>query len=101
MNVVRTRTFELQLPLDDGTAGALARQRVEHLRGVTGMDDRAFARLARAFPSLGAAYAASEAELASVVGEVTAARIRWFLDAPLDTRLVAEPAPPHPAARAA
>jgi len=101
MKRVRHRPFELQLPLDDGAAGALARQRIDHLRGVTGMDARTFARLARAFPSLGAAYAAPESELAGVVGAVTAARIRWFLDAPLDTRLVIEPAAPHPATRAA
>ena len=98
---MRSRPFELQLPLDDGAAGVLARQRIDHLRGVTGVDTLAFARLARAYPSLGAAYAASEAELAGVVGPVSAARIRWLLDAPLDTRLVAEPAAPHPTARAA
>ena len=98
---MRVRPFELQLPLDDGAAGALARQRIDHLRGVSGVDGPAFARLARAFPSLGAIYAASEAELAGVVGPVSAARIRWFLDAPLDTRLVTEPAPQRPTVRAA
>jgi len=98
---VRTRPFELQLPLDDGAAGALARQRIDHLRGVTGVEGAAFTRLARAFPSLGAVYGASEGELAAVVGPVTAARVRWFLDAPLDTRLAAEPAPQRPAIRAA
>src|ERR1700694_663217 len=40
--------------------------------------------------SLRAIYAATEAELAGVVGAVAAARIRWFLDAPLDTRLAVE-----------
>jgi len=98
---MRTRPFELQLPLDDGAAGALARQRIEHLRAMGGVDAPAFARLARAFPSLGAVYAASEAELAAVVGPVTAARIRWFLDAPLDTRLLAEPVTERPVVRAA
>jgi ERCC4-type nuclease len=90
------RPFELQLPLDDGVAGALARQRVDHLGGLTGVDAATAARLARAFPSLGAIYSASEIELARVIGAVSAARIRWFLDAPIDTRLVA-PAMPHAA----
>jgi hypothetical protein len=65
---MRSRPYELQLPFDDGA--------------VTG------------FPSLRDIYAASEAELASVVGAVAAARIRWFLDAPLDTRLAVEPDTP-------
>jgi ERCC4-type nuclease len=83
-------TFELQLPLDDGAAGVLAKRRMDHLSTVSGVDGLAATRLARAFPSLRAIYAASEAELARVVGDVTAARIRWFLDAPLDTRLAPE-----------
>ena len=91
------RPFELQLPLDDGAAGALARQRVDHLSRVSGIDPAAAARLARAFPSLGAIYSASESELARVVGTVAAARIRWFLDAPIDTRLVAATPMPHAA----
>ncbi|MFN2581753.1 MAG: hypothetical protein ABR498_03315 [Candidatus Dormibacteria bacterium] len=82
---------ELQLPLDDGAAGLLARQRIDHLRAVTGIDDGTLIRAARAFPSLGAIYGASERALAAVVGDVAAARIRWFLDAPLDTRLLATP----------
>jgi len=76
----------MQLPLDDGRAGALARERIAHLAGVHGVDPAALQRLARAFPSLGDIYAASEADLARAVGPVTAARIRWFLDAPLDSR---------------
>jgi hypothetical protein len=32
-------------------------------------------------------YAASEEELGRVVGPIAAARIRWFLDAPLATSL--------------
>jgi hypothetical protein len=83
------RTLELLLPLDDGGAGALARQRVEHLRGVSGLDEASLVRLGRSFPSLSTVYAAPEAELAAIVGPVAAARIRWFLDAPLDTRLLA------------
>jgi ERCC4-type nuclease len=84
---MRTRSYELQLPLDDGTASALARDRLAHLRAVNGVDGDVLVRLARAFHSLGEIYAAPEQELARVIGAVVAARIRWFLDAPLDTRL--------------
>jgi len=80
-------TFELQLPLDDGSAGELAGRRLGHLRAVAGVDEELIARLVRAFPSLRAIYSAREAELGRVVGSVAAARIRWFLDAPLDTAL--------------
>jgi ERCC4-type nuclease len=82
--------YELQLPLDDGAAGELARSRIDHLRGVSGVSAPMLARLARAFPTLRAIYSASEADLARVAGPVAAARIRWFLDAPIDTRLAAE-----------
>jgi len=82
--------YELQLPLDDGAAGELARSRIDHLRGVSGVSASMLARLARAFPTLRAIYNASEADLARVAGPVAAARIRWFLDAPIDTRLAAE-----------
>ena len=96
------RNLELLLPLDDGAAGVLARQRVDHLRAVSGVDDAALVRLGRSFPSLATIYAASEADLAAAVGPVAAARIRWFLDAPLDTRLLTvPPAAPTPAVRAA
>lgn len=78
---------ELELPLGDSDAGDLARSRLQHLAHVAGMDARAVVRLSRAFPSLGSVYAASEADLAAVVGTVSAARIRWFLDAPLNTGL--------------
>src|SRR5437899_4959138 len=81
------RPFELKLPLDDGAAGELASKRVEHLRGVSGIDERVLQRLARAFPSLRAIYSAGDEELERVVGTVVAARIRWFLDAPLDSAL--------------
>jgi ERCC4-type nuclease len=80
--------FELQLPLDDGSLSRLARKRLQHLGQVEGVDEEALVRLSRAFRSLRAVYAAPEAELARVVGDVSAARIRWFLDAPLDTALV-------------
>lgn len=96
------RNLELLLPLDDGAAGVLARQRVDHLRAVTGIDEGALVRLGRSFPSLAAVYGAPEAELAAAVGPVAAARIRWFLDAPLDTRLLTTPpAAPTPVVRAA
>ena len=94
-------TVELQLPLDDGAASALARARIDHLRAVNGIDDAILVRLARAFPSLAAVYSASEAELAQVIGVVAAARIRWFLDAPLDTRLLGRPATQLATTRAA
>ncbi len=83
--------YELQLPLDDGDAGELARLRIDHLARVAGVEGSALPRLARAFPSLRAIYAATESDLAAVVGAVAAARVRWFLDAPLDTRLAVEP----------
>ena len=86
---MRYRPYEPQLPLDDGTAGALARQRVEHLSAVNGVDAAILERLVRAFPSLTAIYSASEEELSRAVGPVAAARIRWFLDAPLESRLAA------------
>ena len=97
------RNLELLLPLDDGAAGTLARQRVDHLRGLAGIDEGTLVRLARTFASLHAVYAASEEQLAAIVGSVAAARIRWFLDAPLDTRLLPalSAAPPTPAVRAA
>jgi hypothetical protein len=82
------RNLELLLPLDDSAAGALARQRVDHLRGLAGIDDGTLVRLGRSFPSLAAVYGASEAQLAALIGPVAAARVRWFLDAPLDTRLL-------------
>jgi hypothetical protein len=87
------RTIELQLPLDAGEAGSLARRRVSHLAAVDGLEPAAFVKLIRSFPSLRAIYAASEPELARLVGPVAAARIRWFLDAPLDTALAREAAP--------
>lgn len=74
---------ELELPLGDGTTGELAGRRLDHLVQVVGDDPATVARLAAAFATLGGIYAASEAELAEVVGPITAARMRWFLDAPL------------------
>ncbi len=84
---MRTQVFELQLPLDDGASGELARKRLAHLRAISGVDENALLRLARAFPSLRSIYAARDEELERVVGTVAAARIRWFLDAPIDTAL--------------
>jgi ERCC4-type nuclease len=83
--------MELLLPLgDDPTPGDLTSLRWQHLLTVAGIDSRSAQRLARSFPSLGAVYAAREAELAGVVGPVVASRIRWFLDAPLDTGLTVQ-----------
>jgi ERCC4-type nuclease len=84
------RTIELQLPLDADEAGSLARQRMKHLAAVDGLEPAAFVRLVRSFPSLRAVYAAPEAELAKIIGPVAAARMRWFIDAPLDTALARE-----------
>jgi hypothetical protein len=79
------RTIELELPLDDGQAGELASRRLGHLRQIVGDDSDALIRLAAAFSTLAEVYAASEEDLARIVGPVVAARIRWFLDAPLAT----------------
>jgi ERCC4-type nuclease len=59
------------------------RRRRGHLMELPGMDEATAARLLASFPTLGAVYAASEERLREVVGSVAAARIRWFLDAPL------------------
>ncbi len=75
--------MELELPLGDGPTGELAGRRLDHLVEVVGDDPDTVARLAAAFRTLGGIYAASEAELAEVVGPIAAARLRWFLDAPL------------------
>jgi ERCC4-type nuclease len=79
--------IELDLPLgetppafDDSVAGA---ERHHHLTGIPGIDEGLAGRLARGFPTLGAVYAATEDELAAVIGPVAAARLRWFLEAPL------------------
>lgn len=80
---------ELELPLGNTDAGHLATLRLQHLSQVAEMDAQSVLRLSRAFPSLGAIYGASEAELARVIGAVAAARVRWFLDAPLYTGLAA------------
>lgn len=91
--LIDMRSLDLLLPLDDGAAGELARQRIDHLRGLAGISPGDLVRLGRAFPTLATIYAAPEAKLAGVIGPVAAARIRWFLDAPLDTRLLSSPAP--------
>jgi ERCC4-type nuclease len=83
-------TWELELPLGDGPASAMAQRRIDHLAAVAGVPPAAMVQLARAYRSLAGIYSASEADLAKHVGRVAAARIRWFLDAPLDTRVVAE-----------
>ena len=80
---------ELLLPLsDDATAARdLNGGRWSHLQSIPGVEPAAAQRLARAFPSLAAIYAADEERLVRVVGPVVASRIRWFLDAPLDSGL--------------
>ncbi len=79
---------ELLLPLGESAASnELTTRRWHHLTTVAGIDPASAQRLARAFPSLAAVYAADEQQLLKVVGPVVASRIRWFLDAPLDTGL--------------
>lgn len=82
--------IEMDLPFDcPGRAPAatgddeVRTRRRGHLMEVPGIDDAVAARLFVAFPTLGSIYAATEEKLSEVVGSVAAARIRWFLDAPL------------------
>lgn len=80
--------IELDLPLDLGpgttpAADEVRARRLGHLMELPGMDEATATRLLAAFPTLGAVYAASEERLEELVGSVAAARIRWFLDAPL------------------
>ena len=83
-----TGPIELLLPLGDSVVpDELTTRRWHHLMTVAGIDARSAQRLARAFPSLAAVYGAGEEQLVRVVGPVVASRIRWFLDAPLDTGL--------------
>lgn len=78
--------MELLLPLGDTAApGDLTTRRWQHLMTVAGIDAASAQRLARGFSSLAAVYAATEDQLVAVVGPVVASRMRWFLDAPLDT----------------
>jgi len=78
-----TNTVEMDLPLGDPEVDELASLRQRHLLSLPGVDHLTVARLTRAFPSLAAVYAAPEERLRALVGPVAAARIRWFLDAPL------------------
>lgn len=80
-----TTPNELLLPLMDSPNSELTVRRWDHLTAVAGVDARAAERLARAFPTLGAIYRASEDDLVRAVGPVVASRLRWFLDAPIDT----------------
>jgi ERCC4-type nuclease len=75
--------IELDLPLGDAQDTELSARRRHHLAALPGVDDTLAVRLERAFPTLAALYSATEDRLADVAGPVTAARIRWFLDAPL------------------
>jgi Helix-hairpin-helix domain len=83
-----TTSTELLLPLGDSSApGELTTRRWHHLMTVAGIEPASAQRLALAFPSLAAVYAADEEQLVRIVGPVVASRMRWFLDAPLDTGL--------------
>ena len=80
------RAIELDLPLGESPAfprDVAGTGRHDHLLALPGVDEAAAARLARAFPTLAAVYAADLDRLTAAVGPVAAARIRWFLDAPL------------------
>ena len=80
--------MELLLPLGESApSDDLTTRRWRHLMTVAGIEPAAAQRLARAFPSLAAVYGAGEEDLVRVVGPVVASRMRWFLDAPLDTGL--------------
>ncbi len=78
--------IEMDLPFDvappPGDDEVRSRRR-GHLMELPGIDEATAARLLGVFPTLGSVYAASEERLREVVGDVAAARIRWFLDAPL------------------
>lgn len=82
-----TTPTELLLPLSETTTSELMSQRWMHLTAIAGVDPPSAQRLARAFTSLAAIYRASEDDLVRAVGPVVASRLRWFLDAPLDTGL--------------
>ncbi len=77
------RVMEMELPLGDRPEGELARRRIDQLRRMLGDDHDALVRLLASFPNLRAIYAASDADLTRVLGPIAAARVRWFLDAPL------------------
>ena len=78
--------IEMSLPFESAPEPGddeVRRRRCAHLLGLPGIDEATAARLLGIFPTLGSVYAASEERLREVVGTVAAARIRWFLDAPL------------------
>lgn len=80
------RAVELLLPLAEAPArGELTPRRWQHLMDVAGVDAAVAERLVRSFGTLAAVYSAAEDALGRAVGPVAAARIRWFLDAPLDS----------------
>ena len=85
--VMSTTPMELLLPLGDASVpDELTTRRWQHLMTIAGIDPPL-----RSAPgaglSLAAVYAAGEEQLVRVVGPVVASRMRWFLDAPLDTGL--------------
>jgi len=75
--------IELDLPMGDPESDELGGRRQRHLADLPGVDPAAARRLTARFGSLADVYAASEERLVAAVGAVAAARIRWFLDAPL------------------
>lgn len=85
------KTIELELPLGDPEAGPVAEERIAHLVAAAGGNQDVARRLAQSFPTLAAIYTAPQRELDRVIGPVAAARLRWFLDAPLRTALVSLP----------
>ena len=80
---MRPQCRELELPIGDAEAGGPAPQRLAHLGEIPGVGAAELLLLCRAFDSLADVYGASMDELSRAVGDVVAARIRWFLDAPL------------------
>ena len=93
-----TLPIELDLPLGEPDDGELGLRRHRHLTSLPGVDEPAAVRLERAFPTLAALYGASQERLAEVVGPVAAARVRWFLDAPLRPAVAVRPQPRWPRA---
>lgn len=81
-NVAMRRVLELELPLAEAES-EMSRRRLAHLHCLPGVGDHETAVLTRAFGSLADVYAAPEEELRKYIGAVAAARIRWFLDAPM------------------
>lgn len=81
---MKSRALELELPLDQPSAGAtsdLGRQRLEQLRIALG-SAHVPEVLLHHFGNLREVYAAPPEHVQRLVGPVHAARLAWFLDAP-------------------